>query len=240
MSTYMACKKDGHGVPAASVPRVRTLTTTNGSSVEVKTYSYDNKGRLVLVESSLHGKDMYFYTDTGIIRKMYNQNDTLVYAAVYTLNSRGLTTGYTIKGNTYDNYTSTYNADGQLSDFSDVQTVPGQPKDVWSYHCYYSNGNMDSIVYTDRYDTVVRRDADYYDAYFTDVANTVGNDNFGLGWMGHSSKNPVKVARDLGLDGSGHRLQATFEYQYDSLGRITRQTRIRTGATYPTYSYTYY
>lgn len=231
----MACKKDGHG-PAAAGARIKSITSDGGS----QTYTYDSRGRASKIIVSSYGKIEYTYTDTGIVLKSYDEHDSLWAVGFYKLDAHGRAISYTESDEPYNKFFFSYNADGQQSTFIIVDNTPGRPKDSAAFNYYYANRNLDSMVRVDKNGSVVTRTVEYYDEYYTDKINTTGNENTGAAWLGSSSRNPLKTARDLGKDANGHYPQSTFAYEYDAQGRITREVRSRPGYPDAVINYIYY
>jgi hypothetical protein len=188
----------------------------------------------------LYGKYVYNYTDTGIVINYYDTTSAFKGKTVYKLGANGRAIS------SYSSYSSdqssyTYNSAGQLAISSSVRTLPGQPTRRWDYSYYYTNSNLDSeiVSYNDGFTTTVSAYA-YYDEYYTDKLNTLGNDNYGQAFLGVSSKNPAKVARDIGHDSYGNYPQTNYSFEYDAKNQITKQLHTWGTSSLTPISFTYY
>ena len=232
-----ACKKDDQKAPSPpSIPKIRTVSSGN----DLRTYTYDSKGRVTRIVYSLYGRDEYAYSGSTVTRKFYDLADTVASTMIYTLDANGRATGYTSPASTYDVITYSYNGDGQLSAYHITRTIVAEPVRNWDYAYHYTNRNLDSIVitYTDGGSPAVSYE--YYDEYYTDKISTIGNDNYGQSFLGSGSKNPVKAARDIGHDSQGNYPQTTYQYEFDSLNRITKQLHYWGTSSFAPISFTYY
>jgi len=232
-----ACKKDDQKAPSPPpIPKIRTVSSGN----DLRTYTYDSKGRVTRIVYSLYGRDEYAYSGSTVTRKFYDLADTVTSVMVYILDANGRATGYTSPSSTSDVITYTYNADGQLSTGNTHRTLAGEPERNWHYTYHYTNKNLDSIVITYTDGGSPTASYTYYDEYYTDKVSTIGNDNYGLSFLGAGSRNPPKVARDIGHDSQGNYPQTTYQYEYDSLNRITQQLHYWGSSSFPPVSFTYY
>ena len=232
-----SCKKDDQKATSPpSIPKIRTVSSGN----DLRTYTYDSKGRVSRIVYSLYGRDEYSYSGNTVTRKFYDLADTITSAMVYTLDANGRVAGITSSPSSNDVNAYSYNGDGQLSAYNITRTIPGDPVRIWNYVYHYTSKNLDSIVttYTDGGGPAFSYT--YYDEYYTDKISTIGNDNYGLSFLGSGSKNPVKTARDIGHDSQGYYPQTTYQYEYDSLNRITKQLHHWGSSSFAPISFTYY
>lgn len=211
------------------------MSISDGDTIR---YSYDSKGRVVKIENSRFGPAVYVYSDTAIVCNNYDLKDSLEYVQVYKLDANGRAISMKETDDPYQDNSFSYTTGGQLSTYTNVNKEPGMPQDTWTENYSYRNGNLDSIVRTDRKGNMVNSTVDYYDEFYMDRVNTIGNDNMGLGWKGSSSKNPVKMVRIGGNAGS--HVASTYQYTFDSLGRIISQREIQTGINFPAVNFIYY
>jgi hypothetical protein len=232
----VSCKKD-HTVPPPPGPKIKT----EWSGDDVRTYTYNSKGNVSQIVMSLYGKYDYAYTDTGIVVSFYDTTGAFKGKTIYKLDANGRAAS---SYNTYaasDKVNYTYTAAGQLLSSTTVRTLPGQPTRIWASSYYYTNNNLDSV--TGNYNngsTVTHSVASRYDEYYTDKVSTFGNDNFGQAFLGVSSKNPVKAARDIGADSQGNMPQTNYSYEYDAQNNITKVLHTWGNSTFPSLFYDYY
>jgi hypothetical protein len=136
--------------------------------------------------------------------------------------------------------TYTYTADGMLLTATTVRTIPGDPVRIWESHYYYTNGNLDSVKRSFTNGGAPNIQTDYYDQYYLDVPNTLGNDNYGQSYLGKSSKNMLKAARDIGTSGGGVQPTTTYDYEFDELGRVIKQHRHLGTSSFTDINFSYY
>jgi len=233
-----SCKKDNHNTPPPppAIPKIKTEWANN----DVRTYSYDDKGRVTKIVYSLYGWDEYAYTDTGVVINHYDTTNTWTYKMLYKLDSKGLAILSTSTTSTSDTSTYAYTTDGYCLTKTVTRTLTAQPLRSWAYHYFYTNNNLDSIIETYTQGASSNSIGTYYDSYFTDKTNTIGNDNFGQSFLGKSSKNPFNAARDIGHTNDGTYPQTNYVYEYDSLSRIIKQTEHEGNSSFTTLNFTYY
>jgi hypothetical protein len=237
LSLMVACKKDAHQDPIKPLaPRIKTVSFDN----DLRTYTYDSKGRVTKIVFSLYGRDEYSYTNTAITRTHYDLADTVTSAYVYKLDAKGMAIGFTSTSTPDYIYAMSYTAAGELSTNNEIHSKAGQPDRSWDKTYYYTNNNLDSVAtaYNDGTNTSTVKD--YFDEYYTDKVNTIGNDNYGQAWLGASSRNALKAARDIGSDNTGFQPQTTYQYEYDSQSRITKQLRFEGSSAFSPIIFTYY
>lgn len=237
---FMACKKDNHDASShPKVPLIRTVFAMAGSDSDLRTYSYDVQGRVTKIVYRLYGTGYYAYTDTGVVNTFYNLKDSLTGTTVYKLNASGRAISFYESYSPSDAFSSTFNANGQLSTTTEVRTLTGQPVRTWVTSYTYTGRNLDSSIEVYSYNGTSNSSAMYYDEYYTDKTSTIGNDNYGQSWLGGNSANPVKAARDIGSSG-GVYPETTYQYEYDSLGRITKQMHFWGSSQFTPIYFTYY
>ncbi|HVU58422.1 MAG TPA: hypothetical protein VHD83_25350 [Puia sp.] len=240
---FIACKKDNHDAtppPVPKIPLIKTVFAMAGSDSDLRTYSYDAQSRVTKIVYSLYGTGRYAYTDTGIVYTFYNLNDSLTSTTVYKQDAHGKAISFLESTSPSDIFTSTFNSDGQLSTSTEVRTLTGQPVRTWATTFHYTNKNLDSSIEVYTYNGTSNASPTYYDDYYTDKISTIGNDNYGQGWLGSGSKNPVKAARDIGTSGGGVYPETTYQYEYDSVGRITKQMHFWGSSQFAPIYFTYY
>jgi len=235
----ISCKKEDHSPtpPPVVVPKVKTVTAGN----DIRNFFYDSKGRVIKIGYALYGRGEYAYTDTGIVVSFYDTLNQFQYKQVYKIGADGRALGYINPALFNDQLSYTYTSGGQLLTGTELRTLPGQPVYRWQTQYYYTNSNLDSSIVTLTADgSFGGGSALYYDSYYTDKPNTLGNDNYGQAFLGVSSKNPVKDARDIGHDNLGNYPATNYVYEYDSLNRITKSTEYEGNSGFAPIMYTYY
>jgi len=229
LSAILSCKKDNHSPAVQAVtstaPKVKSFT----SNSLTYNYSYDSAGRISRLDNIFGGKTTswitYTYTDTAVLFGFQDTSGHPPLITVYKLGTEGAARGralYSYQQGYYPNNVTryVYNSNGQLVTSTQTMKTTGAPDYVQINQYYYSNGTLDSMT---RYDTRFGRVyfATYYDSYYTDQQNTVGNDNFGKSWMGaNTGAHPVKQSRLLENNGALISDPYIVTYQYDVSGRI--------------------
>ncbi|HMH20174.1 MAG TPA: hypothetical protein VK563_00290 [Puia sp.] len=235
-----SCKKDAHpptDPPGPPAPKVKTIIAGN----DIRTYTYDSKGRVSQIVLDHYGRYDYAYTDTSVGISFYDTTQVFTGKEVYKLNTKGLATSSSNTYLTSDLNLYTYTSAGQLLTFTTIRTLSNQPAIRWDYTYFYTNNNLDSVKFSlDDGSSVTTGAKYYYDAYFTDVTNTLGNVNYGQAFLGLSSKNPVKLARDIGHDNTGDYPQTSYNYEYDTQNRITKSQEIWGTSSFTPVAYTWY
>jgi hypothetical protein len=196
-------------------------------------YSYYPDGR---IHQTMDASDTqnYRYLPGRILRdfrsSQYRYTDTLI------LNARGLV--MTMKSGNKDKtqIDHEYNKDGQLIHTKNHSVYSAwigmQPADYT-----YENGNMTSLRIEDANgNTTFTQSYQYY----SDSANSLRNENFGLAFVGVDSKNPKKYSKTV-LTGQNPYFSKYVHY-YDSKGRIiaTVKRDLETGHRQDSICYSYY
>jgi len=219
------------------------------SGDDYQTYQYDSQNRIVKISDYYQGtideEFTYTYSDTQIIKKIYEEGElleTLTYHLAngrpssstttevdtitdVTTDSTGNQTTKTSVRTTVRSTTFQHNAEGFLTQKIETNNITqtGNPTystaDTSTYT--YFNGNLNTEVYTSGPSKVTKT----YE-YYTDKTNTlpveVDDDEF---LLTKPSKNPPKkitTAYKTGTDTSTY--VSTITYTYDSEGLITKGT----------------
>ena len=229
----ISCKKESHQPPPPQAPKIKTVT----AGKDIRNYFYDDKGRVTKIMLVLYGRNEYAYTDTGVVISYYDTTGKSTGKIVYKLNGRGEMISNTSSFSPSSQNSYQYTSAGQLLSATSILPLSGGGSNRWDYHYYYTGSNLDSIIST--FNNAGGSNT-YYDEYYTDKINTIGNDNYGQSFLGMSSKNPVKLARDIGSSGPGNYPQTSYTYEYDSLDRIVVQRHFWGTSAFTPISFTYY
>jgi YD repeat-containing protein len=237
---FISCNKKSDKQSGPSYPNVPKIKTESANN-DLRTFSYDNMGRLTKIVYSLYGRDEYSYTDTGVVINSYDTTNTYKGKQVYKLDGLGRAIQYTESYSPEDVVTYTYNGSGEVLSKVTTRTIPGDPLRVWNTQYYYTASNLDSVITNFTEGGVPSgTSALYYDEYFTGITSTITNYNFGQYFLGVQTKGPIKTARDIGETGSGDYPTTTYDYDYDPQGRITVQHHHWNTSSFPDLSFTYY
>jgi hypothetical protein len=236
VSLFASCKKSEDAPPPPPAPRIKTVT----AGTDVRTFFYDSKGRVTQIVLDQYGKQEFAYADTGVTISSYDLTGALQGKTFYKTGANGLAISATSTFSPSDKIDFSYNAAGQLLTSNVTRTLASQPTRHWDYYYYYSNSNLDSLKVTFSEGSSSNSIMTYYDAYYTDKLNTLGNENYGQPFLGASSKNIIKVARDIGSDNQGNMPSCDYKYEYDATGRITKQMKYEGTSAFMPLSFTYY
>ncbi len=216
IASFNSCKKDPVTAPVVNdllgIPKIKTTSYSYpGNTPNLETLQYDANGRIIHDENKENG---ILARSTSVV---YLNSTTITLVSVDYQNSPATT----------DTSTITLNDKGQAihEEYS--------PTDNWDI-TYDSNGFMeDGEVLVVANGNVVKRGTVTYE-FNLDKTNTIGYKNMGIGFYGNDDKNLVTKWTD-GAD------IHTFTYEFDSKGRVTKQTELNPAdATYyEIYSYTY-
>lgn len=237
---FVSCNKksDKQSQPSfPSVPKIKTIQANN----DLRTYTYDDKGRVIKIVYSLYGRDEYAYTDTGIVINSYDTSNAYKGTEVYKLDGQGRAIQYTESYSPEDVVTFTYNGTGEVLSKVTTRTIPGDPLRIWNTQYYYTSNNLDSIITKFTEGGIPSgSSAEYYDEYFAGITSTITNYNYGQYYLGAQTKGPIKTARDIGETGTGEYPTTTYDYEYDPQGRITVQHHHWNTSSFPDINFTYY
>jgi YD repeat-containing protein len=223
-----SCKKNHDDVPAGPAAgdiKVKTYTGDYGTYA----YSYDSKGRLVLLTRPDGSKSEFDYSNPGkIINKYYFADGNLEGTGEIDLNADGLMIKRVYSDGAPNVGTFDYDANKNIIKKS--YTVGGNTT-VQDF--FYTNGNLDSIRYNLngnlQYATVF--------TYYTNKANVLNKDVYGKGYEGNEGKYLLKTEDTRYADGT-HSI-GEHSYDFDTKGRVTKQTSQK-GANIEIALYTYH
>lgn len=219
-------KKDDTPVTPTGKERIKTFKG-QASVFYTDSIEYDASLRQSVYWSSVP-KVVYTYNGNTVIKEGQDAVD------IYNLNSQGYATskiyrsysgGITI----FDTYT--YDADGHmLTHFSTDSLNYSRDTIIQTW----SGGNM-----TSSYHGAANDLSAYYFSelttytYLTDKISTIENENFGKLFLGKGSKNLINT---ISIVNAG---VTTLNYEYDTKGRVKKQTGIPANSLYSA-EYTYY
>jgi hypothetical protein len=216
---------------AALKSKIRQTTDlTIGNAV---TYTYNPDGRIALIK----GKKVtisYEYKGNVIMRKTTDSAGRLLIKDSMILNNKELViTRFDNPGHyVIDVYfTLDYDNAGYLTARRSVY----QNKEAGALDEFkYSQGNQISLTQSDGR---IKPNIIYY-SYYPDRLNTIGNDNMGMTFNGHSSLNALKDA--IHIQSIGDTLRTTYYYHYDDKGRIIIRTGYYKSKLTDSTGYSYY
>lgn len=193
---------------------------TSVSDGATTSYDYDSEGRLTRWEQTGAGTT-YLVTiqyGSGTVtwtESFTDSSGTQSGTTIYTLNGQGLAASDN-SGNTY-----TYNADGN-------QTMTSGSSGSFTYTWVGGNNTVETAA--DSSGTVQGTTTKTY------LTDKVDYRDYGLGFMGKPSKNLISSSASTW---GGSTQNATYTYEYDSKGRVSKETMTYSGSTPSVTTYTY-
>jgi YD repeat-containing protein len=211
--------------------RIKSATYyPDGRTIE---YFYNPDGQIARVHDSKGNNTSYEYLKGKILRKYYDVVKGLSFVDILSLNENRLVISITSNNPASITEKRDFNQGHYL-----VQTTLYDKMDrisgVLTYE--YQNGNLISSIATD---TSGSKIATNTYQYYTDQTNTIGDDNIGEGFVGSSSKNPLKseMSQLVNLPP----VYYYYSYYYDEKGRIKIKVGYKdSGEMTDSISYTYY
>jgi hypothetical protein len=195
------------------------------------TYTYNPDGRIALIQ----GKTVsisYEYKGNLIMRKTSNSSGRVLMRDSLILDNKGLV----IKrfDDCGQNTTTYFKLDYDTAGYLTARSPISQNKASILEEFKYSQGNQITETQSDQKSkpTII------YFTYYPDRYNTIGDDNMGMSFNGHSSRNALKDV--MNIPSKGDTLRTTYYYHYDDQGRIiTRAGYFKSKLTDST-GYSYY
>lgn len=204
----------------------------NGQVVSEESYIYDNQLRLI---KAVYGDEEYEtleYLESSIIGKVFYKG-SLDYSAEAKLNSQGLCTSISAESE-YFATTIEYDSNGYRKSIRsesesrvnlEISTVSNG-----NYVSISSSNNPKLTKSISEYDEITEYQ------FYPDKANTIEHQNFGIFFRGKQNKNPIKKEiKSYYLGGELVNDITTFTYEFDTNGRIIKQTDDK--GNYSVYTY---
>ncbi|MEO5945267.1 MAG: hypothetical protein ABIP79_00510 [Chitinophagaceae bacterium] len=231
MLVFTNCKKDNSVVPATVVPKVKTFTISNGSTViNTVTLEYDNAARRSKIIYTDGSWINFSYTGNTMLQESFNSAGTSQNKYTYNLNIDGLADSYFANASPTIIVYETYNtAKRILSDITKNNGVITSEK----YYMYDNLGNLsgDSSI------TSAGTTTKTYE-YYSDKISTIENSNLGASYNGVGNKNSQKK---LTVKNPSN-IITVYDYsvpEMDAQGRVTKQSYTE-GFNTISSAYTYY
>lgn len=213
----LSCSKEKSENPAngnTSNPTISKIKTWSNSASQ-RTYIYNNGGKLTEVQSNTGSKETFEYPAGKIIKKQFNTAGVNDFTAEYELDANGL--GITEKRTAQPGFTGTLIYNDQKQPVKFIYNMNGL---IQTQDYFYSNGNCDSVRYSENGNWKYTRIFTYYANKF----NYLSNEAYGYPFFGKESKNLVKTDQFVNPDGSSSEL-VTITYEFDAQGRPVKETR---------------
>jgi len=238
-----------------SKPNKRSLISNysiiNGKYISKNNYEYDNSGRLIKVlRNNYENKNGFLTQKLDVKNKptIYKYlKDSIVVSVNNTwrkiiLNKKGLF----VKDISPNSFSKTKKLTTRLkkSFNSNDYLIKTELFDDYVTYSYstiyeyeYSNGNIIKETRTSRNigsdGEISGNSYDIEYEYFEDKLNSIGNANFGKGYLGNSSKNLIKIEK------SSNGYIANYKYEFDKNGNVTKMSIFNNKNGKKTREYTY-
>lgn len=225
-SCLPGCKKDNN-TASPHTGKIKSMgylnTGTNGTTMS--NITYDSQDRIVGTVNIPDGYDSFVYQGNRILLLYYEDVNNLsapLTIDTFTLNAQG----YLSNGSIANGITRTFDANGYvLTETKNSNTA----SPITTTHVY-SNGNEQSASYTDGGGQLHT-----YTYQYNTHAETHGHNAAGSPYWGKDNAN--LISRVIQNDG-GTDLITDYTYEYDTQGRVTKETQV--GYLNQTTTYTYY
>ena len=228
VTIFSGCDKSNLDAPAMRLEEsLKVKTATYGSTVF--NYTYDTQGRQLSCDNSDGVKRKYDYA-IGSIKESIYINRTFEYFYKNDLNADGLCVKETKSNAPGYEQLYEYNPDMTLSRV--ITKNNGSITQRMDF--FYSNENCDSI----RFITNGAHTLTIVKEYYPDKPNVLNNEVFGNPHYGRSSRNMIKTETYINAGGSTGSC-TNFLYDYDSMGRVSKETAQK-GNTTAVGLFTYY
>lgn len=187
----------------------QTTDLIKGNSV---VYTYNPDGRIALIKGK-KASTSYEYHGNVIIKKLIDATGEVKSTDSMIVNGKGLVTKLYMNKtspNFADEITIDYDMAGYCVADRHIYMGKMRPPEELKY----IKGNATTLIQNseDGKPNVL-----YY-SYYSDHFNTIGDDNMGMTFKGHSSRNALKET--MNIQAIGDTIRATCYYHYDDMGRI--------------------
>ena len=221
---FSACKKDTSG---QQVRLVKDIVIDSNSCVIY--FTYDAKYRLSSV-TQCDTLETYTYSNDTVIY-IKTAGGVLSYKNIYTLNKKGLATGFTKLGGDGSLASYVFSYDVNNHRLSTLDTT--HPNTIDNYTIQNDDVVLESSTSSVSGDGVYTINTLFY----SDTRNTLSNDNFGLSFLGRSSANFKK--EDIYV-GATAQYTAIYTYLLDNQNGVSQQTSTMNGVVIDKRHFDYY
>jgi len=230
---FCSCKKNHD--PVINVPLIsRTINSfPNDPERDTSLFNYDNQGRNTDITTNTQHTVME-YNGSTVTSKTYYVDNVLEYVETYTLNVQNLAVSYACTDASGSNYSLAGMGDHEKYFYNDqgqrTKTISYNGLQVDTTLDFYENNNLTMVV-LHVHNPGTPQDTSNYE-YYTDQLNTIGQQNYGITFLGSSSKNLMKIMTDQ---------MGTYKmaYEFDSQNRVTKQTISENGVNTAYIEYQY-
>ncbi len=218
--------------PDTSFSGAKVLSNTNFIGGYIDTYTYNSDGNVGVVERNLGSKIVFTYSGDSILAQQVNASNIVTSATVYLLHGQQQAdSSYGQLQSLNNSAKYLYDANHQL--MQQKTYAYGNLTAVTDYTI--GNKNIASLAYTIPASGAVTRT--YYS--YGSTTNTIGNQNFGKGFLGIGCLNVVASAVQLNSNGDTIGV-ITYKYHLDDNSNIdTMASYDRYGHIVDSMAYTY-
>ena len=262
---FSACNKDSNDKDIPLIPLLSTMSSFDKDGVldEMTSYQYDKDRRLTKMTSNNGSYVLLEYSASTVTEKDY-KDEKLDYAAVATLNNKGLCTSasvddeYYLSTNDYDinDYLKTSTSESASRIQNEWRTISdgnyvtisseNNPKTTKSatlreFDLLSQSRPLKLFIRKFMSKTNLKSTADNNEKreyqFYTNKTNTIEAENCGVSFNGKQNKNPIKqVTFTYFQSGQPITETTTYTYEYDTKDRITKQ--VADDGNYTVYTYT--
>lgn len=257
---FNACDKDNDNAENSSNPLLSSVSYYyNGQSEGTETYQYDKQGRLIKMTYDDGEYSLIEYSASTVTVKDYEDGE-LGYTVILNLNSKGQCvsqdedgdlTAYEYDSNGYRKssvyesddyiYTETFTVSGgnYVTIVSEDQSIT-KSASIISPDLFRKSNLFKKLGMSSKPQNTLKSTANYSSKtdfqFYLDKSNTIDYENMGVSFLGKQNKNLIKEEkRTSTYESETYTDITTYTYEYDSIGRVTKQTD--NDGSYSTYTY---
>lgn len=220
-----SCKK-----PDDSFSGAKVLTASNLVANYTETYTYNGDGNLITIQRVPGNRTEYTYTGDTVLVQEFSAGSVLITGMRYILSGAYTDTSYGLVQAQNNSYRYAYDGNGQLTQLKSYGF--GALANTADYAL--SNKNVTSITYTYPNNT---RNYVYF-AYVNTVTNTIGNQNFGKGFLGIGTLHSPVTRVSINNNGDTTDV-IQYKYGVSSANIVSMVSYNRAGILVDSMTYTY-
>lgn len=195
-----------------------------------RNYTYDNQGRLSLVDFSNGAYSEYVYESGKVVYKYFSSPNVLSSQREYILDANGMVVNERSSLNPLLDITYQYDNKQNIATYKYVNGA-----NSFSYSYFFSKQNLDSICNYDKNNQWVSTTRF---TYYTDKLNTIADENIGLFFTPKMRKNLLKTQETQYANGNAPTLY-DFNYEFDDKDRAIKVKTSKAGVVQWTEIITY-
>jgi len=222
---FSACKKVTQTFSGSKV-----LTANNLLAGYTETYTYNDDGNLVTVQRTPGNRTDYTYSGDTVLMQEYN-GPVLVSGMRYFLNGDAYAdSSYGLVQAQNNSYTYAYDGNGQLTQ------LKAYAFGAYSSTTDYTVGNKNvTVAYTTQANGT---NSSVYYAFVNTVTNTIGNQNFGRGFLGIGNLNAPVTRVNINSNGDTTDV-VQYKYGVSNSNIVSMVSYNKQGVLVDSMTYTY-